>query len=44
MLRILVLLVLFATTHAWGQIAAPDVTVAQLDAAEKSCQCKSASG
>ena len=36
MLRVLVLLVLFATTHAWGQIAAPDVTVAQLDAAEKS--------
>ncbi len=36
MLRVLVLLVLFATAHAWGQIAAPDVTVAQLDAAEKS--------
>jgi|GEM_PF-3253742 len=33
MLRVLVLLLLIATTHAWGQIAAPDVTVAQLDAA-----------
>lgn len=36
MLRILVLLVFFATTHAWGQIVAPDVTVAQLEAAENS--------
>jgi potassium efflux system protein len=36
MFRILVLLVFFTTTHAWGQIAAPEVTVAQLDAAEKS--------
>ena len=33
MLRVLVLLVLMTTTHAWGEIAAPDVTVAQLDAA-----------
>ncbi len=33
MLRILVLLVLMAATHAWSQVAAPDVTTAQLDAA-----------
>ncbi len=33
MYRLLVLLMLMATTHAWGQIASPDVTVAQLDAA-----------
>lgn len=35
MLRLLVLLVLFATAHAWGQIAPPDVTMAQLEAAEE---------
>ncbi len=33
MYRVLVLLMLMATTHAWGQVASPDVTVAQLDAA-----------
>lgn len=33
MLRVLVFLLLFAATHAWGQVAAPDVNVSQLDAA-----------
>lgn len=33
MLRVLVLLALLGVAHAWGQVAAPDVTVTQLDAA-----------
>lgn len=33
MLRVLLLLVIFAATQAWGEVAAPTVTTAQLDAA-----------